>query len=288
MISRNILMTRTHNLNRMKFNFSQANAAARLFNIETIKNGQIHILSINNPEKRNALSGQMIQEMNATLDSIQKDNTMRVVILKSSTEGMFCAGADLKERLTVSNEDTENIVRGLRATFHRFYNIPVPVIACMDGPCLGGGLELALACDIRVATEQTKIGLPETGLGIIPGAGGTARLPRIVSPNIARELIYTGNILTPKQAKELNIINHVSTDFNTAYEQSIAIAEKICTKGPLAIRAAKRALNASNDLSLEDALKSEEQCYHTIVATEDRMEGLKAFVGKRKPEYQGK
>ena len=158
----------------------------------------------------------------------------------------------------------------------------------MDGPCLGGGLELALACDIRIATETTKIGLPETGLAIIPGAGGTARLPRIVSPNIARELIYTGTILTPAEALNYNLINHVTADFHTAYEKGIAIAEKICQKGPLAIRAAKKAMNASTDTTLEGALKSEEECYHTIVATEDRMEGLKAFVGKRKPEYKGK
>lgn len=179
-----------------KFCFSASTGS--LFTLETINDGKIHVLSINNPDKRNALSGQMIQEMNEAIDNIQEDQDMRAVILRSSTPGMFCAGADLKERLTVSNEDTEKIVRGLRATFHRVYNIPVPVIACMDGPCLGGGLELALACDIRVATEGTKLGLPETGLAIIPGAGGTARLPRIVSPNIARELIYTGAILTPE------------------------------------------------------------------------------------------
>lgn len=269
-----------------KFNFSAASGG--LFTLETINDGQIHVLRINNPEKRNALSGQLIQEMNDTIDVIQNDENMRAVILTSSTAGMFCAGADLKERLTVSNEDTENIVKGLRATFHRFYNIPVPVIACMDGPCLGGGLELALACDIRIATETSKIGLPETGLAIIPGAGGTARLPRIVSPNIARELIYTGSIISPDEAHNLRIVNHISKNHQSAYDLGVSIAEKICTKGPKAIRAAKRALNASNDLTLEGALKSEEECYHTIVNTEDRMEGLKAFVGKRKPTYQGK
>ena len=226
--------------------------------------------------------------MNEQLDSIQNDGKMRAVILRSSTAGMFCAGADLKERLSVSNEDTEKIVKGLRATFHRFYQLPVPVIACMDGPCLGGGLELALACDIRIATEGTKIGLPETGLAIIPGAGGTARLPRIVSPNIARELIFTGRILTPQEALNLNIINFVTKDFDSAYQQGLELADKICNKGPLAIRAAKRAMNSSTDLNIEGALISEEACYKTIVATEDRIEGLKAFVEKRKPSYKGK
>ena len=271
----------------IKFLFSRLKHEG-LFTLETVQDGKIGLLKINNPEKRNALSAEMIQEMNDALDFIQDDQDMRAVILKSSTPGMFCSGADLKERLKVSNEETEQIVMGLRKTFHRFYTIPVPTVACIDGPCFGGGIELAIATDIRIATQTTKIGFPETGLGIIPGAGGTARLPRIISPNKAKELILTGQVLSSNKAANLSIVNYVVEDYDEAYQKALELAEQVSKKAPLAIRAAKSAINASINLTLDEALVSEGEHYKTIVDTEDRIEGLKAFVEKRKPQYLGK
>jgi len=140
-----------------------------LFYTSELEGGKVQVLNLNNPKKRNALSGQMLKEMNDSLDALLNNNDMMAVILRSTIEGMFCAGADLKERLMMNNEQTEATVNGLRETFHKLYNLPVPVIACMDGPCLGGGLELGLACDIRISTDSSKFGLPELGLAIIPG-----------------------------------------------------------------------------------------------------------------------
>lgn len=260
-----------------------------LLTIESQNEGKLQIMNLNNPRKRNALSKQMLSEMNDALDSISTDNTIQTLILRSSTAGMFCAGADLKERIGYTNEQTEETVKGLRATFQRFTgDVKVPVIACMDGACLGGGLELAMACDLRVATTSSKIGLPETGLAIIPGAGGTARLPRLVGPAIAKELIFTGAILEPERALNLGIVNYVEEDYNAAFERCLALAKIMSQKGPLAIRAAKYALNFTLDRSLEDALKLEEEAYGRIVDTEDRIEGLTAFMEKRRPEYKGK
>ena len=230
----------------------------------------------------------MLLEMNDLLDQMKADKTTSAVILASSKEGMFCSGADLKERLTYTNEQTEETVKGLRSTFHKFYTLPMPVIACMDGMCLGGGLELALACDIRVSTRATQVGVPEVGLAIIPGAGGTARLPRLVGPGIAREMVFTGERYDTKFALEKGMVNFVEEDFELALERCKKLAKTISNKGPLAIRAAKLAMQGTLDCTLEDALKLEEQCYAKIVNTEDRIEGLKSFVEKRRPSYQGK
>ena len=258
-----------------------------LFFSETLRDGKLLILRLNNPKKRNALSKQMLTEMNESIDALIEDTQVQTVILSSSNPNMFCAGADLKERIGLTNEQTEETVKGLRSTFQRIYEIPVPVIACMDGFCLGGGLELALACDIRVATKGAKVGLTELNLAIIPGAGGTVRLPRLVGTGLAKELIYTGKILTAQEGHELGILNHVEEDFGLAFEKCVELADVIGKKGPVAVRAAKYALNQSNELGLADALKHEEASYRRILHTKDRLEGLNAFMDKRKPEYQG-
>lgn len=230
----------------------------------------------------------MLSELNEEITSLNTDLDVQAIILVSSNPGMFCSGADLKERLNLNNKETEATVKNLRDTFQRVFNLPVPTIACLDGMVLGGGLELALACDMRVTTSTSKLGLPETALAIIPGAGGTARLPRLVGPGLAKEIIFTGRILDAEEAQKFGVVNHVENGFEESWEKSKKLAVMIGKKGPKAVRQAKLALNGTLDVGIEEGLELERQCYGRIVATEDRLEGLASFMEKRKPVYKGK
>ena len=163
-----------------------------------------------------------------------------------------------------------------------------PTIAVVDGAALGGGTELALCTDIRVCTKDAIFGLPETGLAIIPGAGGTQRLPRLIGISKAKELIFTGDKVTADAALSMGLVNHVCQDFNLATEKAIEIAKKIGEKGPIAIRAAKKAIDGGEADDLKKGLELEDKQYQKVLNTEDRLEGLKAFAEKRKPVYHGK
>jgi methylglutaconyl-CoA hydratase len=244
------------------------------------------MFNMNRPSKRNALSRRLIDEFQAAME--EHRDTARCVILKSSVEKMFCAGADLSERKTMSEEEAKAFVRKLRATFTMFEQLPCPTIAVVDGPALGGGCELALCGDLRVATKQAIFGLPETGLAIIPGAGGTQRLSRLIGVSMAKELIFTGDRISADHAHRIGLTNHVSEDFEAATAKAVEIAEKIGTKGPIAIWAAKRAVHYGIELPLQEGLALEDECYQTILKTEDRLEGLRAFSEKRQPQYKGK
>lgn len=201
---------------------------------------------------------------------------------------MFCAGADLKERKTMNETEVKEFVRKLRATFTMLEEMPCPTISVIDGPALGGGCELSLCTDFRIATKDAILGLPETGLAIIPGAGGTQRLPRLIGVSLAKELIFTGERLSAERAKDIGLVNHVCNDFDEATLKAIEIAKLIGEKGPIAIRAAKRAISKGIEVDLKQGLEIEDECYKMIIDTEDRMEGLKAFAEKRKPNYKGK
>ncbi len=169
-----------------------------------------------------------------------------------------------------------------------FENIYCPTISVIDGACLGGGLELALCSDIRVATKSSTLGFPETSLAIIPGAGGTQRLPRLIGTSKAKELIYTGDKLTGEEAFKLGLVNHVESDFEAAYQRALTIAQKIGEKGPIAIKAAKQAISFGVHMDIRSALEFEGACYEKTIKTKDRLEGLRAFAEKRKPVYKGK
>ncbi|KAG0902131.1 hypothetical protein G6F34_002316 [Rhizopus arrhizus] len=164
--------------------------------------------------------------------------------------------------------------------------LPIPTIAAIDGPAFGGGLEMALSCDIRIAGPSSKMGLTETKLAIIPGAGGTQRLPRLIGVAKAKELIFTGEILDANKAKEYGIVNHSAND--SAYEKSLELAKSILPQGPIAIRMAKLAIDRGAHLDMDSGLEIEQSYYAQVIPTEDRLEGLKAFKEKRKPMYKGK
>lgn len=247
-------------------------------------------LSMNRPRARNALGKGLVAAMGETLEELRFDPSCRAVVLRSENPGMFCAGADLKERAQMPVEEVGPFVSKLRSLVSSFETLPMPVIAAIDGAALGGGLEMALACDIRVAAEDAKMGLVETRLAIIPGAGGTQRLPRVVGPAKAKELIFTAAIIDGVEAERIGLANQVVSQNDSgdaATEAALALAEKIVPNGPVAVRMAKLAVGKGVEVSLESGLAFEQTCYAQVIPTKDRLEGLAAFREKRKPAYTG-
>lgn len=250
----------------------------------------ITVISLNRPQAKNSFSRSLVETFEHVIDELEHDNGSRCVILRSSSPGIFCAGADLKERKTMSPDDASAFVTSLRELLITLEQLPMPSIAALDGHAIGGGLEMALACDMRTAAENTKLGLVETRLAIIPGAGGTQRLPRILSPALAKELIFTSRVLNGKEAKDFGIVNHVVPQNETgdaAYQRALQIAEEILPNGPVGVRMAKLAIDKGIQVDLNTGYSIEEICYSQVVPTKDRLEGLQAFAEKRKPVYKG-
>lgn len=246
----------------------------------------IVIITLNRPESANALSRELLHFLYEALNDMKLQHNLRTVIITGAGDKVFCAGADLKERAGMNEWEVRETIKLIGDTISAVENLPVPVIAAINGSAFGGGLELALACDIRIASETATMGLTETSLGIIPGGGGTQRLPRLVGIATAKELIYTARRLNAKTAKDLRIISQVS-----APQQLLAdakrLAEEIVVNAPLALKAAKSAINQGIDTDLKTGLQIEQKCYQTTLQTRDRLEGLSAFKEKRKPIFKG-
>ncbi|XP_012256747.1 methylglutaconyl-CoA hydratase, mitochondrial [Athalia rosae] len=254
------------------------------------KDNGIAVLGLNRPESKNALGKSLVAQFYESLATIKADNNIRTVIVRSMVPKVFCAGADLTERASMDPKEVTEFVTSLRKLMNTVESLPTPVITAIDGVALGGGLELALASDIRTAASEAKMGLVETKLAIIPGAGGTQRLPRIVGPAIAKELIFTGKILDGEQAGRLGIVNHVlpqNRDGDAAYQAALSIAREILPNGPIGVRLAKVAISQGVEVPLEDGFEIEKKCYTQLLDTEDRIEGLAAFKAKRVPVYRG-
>lgn len=218
---------------------------------------------------------------------------LRCLILESSSPAAFCAGADLIERRTMSESEVVDFLFRLRKLVGKLADFPVPTIAVLQGSALGGGLELALACDFRVGggkstSEKTRIGFPETHLGIIPGAGGTQRAPRLIGLSRAKELVYTGKLLDTREAHEWGIIDHLADEDEEAMQRALRLAQSMTRSAPLALASAKKAMTIGADLELEKALDWEESCYEVLLPTQDRREALIAFAEKRKPKFVGR
>ena len=253
--------------------------------VEKLDNGLV-IFNLNREKSRNALSRLLVTQLE---DAIHDNfDTARCVIVKSQAPGMFCAGADLKERKDMQEQEVRHFLRKMKLTFLLLENMACPTISIIDGPAMGGGLELSLCTDMRIATKGAKMSLPETGLAIIPGAGGTQRLPRLIGMSKAKELIFTGDLVPPEEAVRIGLVNHVADDFDKAFEKAKQIAAKIGDKGPIAIKAAKQAISYGMNVDLRTGLELEDACYQKVIPTEDRLEGLKSFAEKRKPQYKGK
>lgn len=232
----------------------------------------------------------LVSSLGDIVSDLAHNKSVRCVILRSLVPGVFCAGADLKERATLTPAEVSRFVTTLRQLLCSIEALPMPVIGAIDGVALGGGLEMALACDIRTTSCEAKMGLVETRLAIIPGAGGTQRLPRILSPALAKELIFTARVFNGSEAHQMGICNHAveqNGDGNAAYLKALAIAAEILPNGPIGVRMAKKAIDKGVQVDLGTGYAIEEACYAQVIPTQDRLEGLKAFAQKRKPQYKG-
>jgi methylglutaconyl-CoA hydratase len=246
----------------------------------------IVLVALDRPAARNALGRQLLAEFRAALATLAKDSSARVLIVHSLVPGVFCAGADLKERAGMSPEEAATFVQGIRAAFTELERLPMPVIAALEGAAFGGGLELALAADLRVAGADATMGLVETALAIIPGGGGTQRLPRLIGVSKAKELIFTARRIGAEEGNRLGLLDRL-VPARQALAAALVLAREILPNGPVALRLAKKAVNQGLDLDLASGLALEEACYAQVIPTRDRLEGLAAFRDKRKPEYRG-
>jgi len=252
------------------------------------RRGPLAIWTIDRPDRRNALSRAVVREIGRLSREARSDGTLRAIILTGTGELAFCAGADLKERQGMNEEDVRDFLSLYRVSFRDLDQLPIPTIAAINGVAFGGGLELALACDFRVAARHAEIGLTETSLGIIPGAGGTQRLVRAIGAAKAKELIIFAKRLKAQEAAALGVINRVADEGQSALDAAIAMAEPLLTAAPIAIAAALEAVDSASDLVLEDGLSFERACYERTLVSEDRLEALAAFAAKRKPVFRGK
>lgn len=276
---------------------------AQLSTLDSVKNNEqckleylggdnkgIAVISMNRPEAKNALGKQFLREFSDCAEVVKFDRSLRVVILRSLVKGVFCAGADLKERAKMTDAETGPFVAGLRASVSEVANLPMPVIAAIDGYALGGGLEVALACDIRIASDDSKMGLVETRLAIIPGGGGTQRLTRAIGPAKAKELIFAARMFTGKEGEQMGVVNHSveqNSEGDAGYQRALKLAQEILPQGPVALRAAKFAINRGMEVDISSGLSFEEAGYSQVISTKDRIEGLMAFKEKRPPRYSG-
>lgn len=252
------------------------------------KRGGAAVVTIDRPDRRNALSRQTLRDLGRAGRELSSDDSVRVIIVTGAGDAVFCAGADLKERQGFTNEDVRHQVGLYRTELASLDHSPKPVVAAISGAALGGGLELALICDLRVASPNARIGLPETTLGIIPGAGGTQRLPRIVGEARAKEMILLGRPLDAAQALDWGLVNRVSPEGVSVVDDAIAWLEPIVNGAPIAQAAALAAIDDSFDSTLEQGLALERVHYDETLRSEDRNEALKAFAEKRKPAFKGR
>lgn len=254
--------------------------------IQSIRDDGIGVIVLDQPQKSNALSIDLLKELQQTLQLYREDPSIHCIIITGSGEKAFCAGADLKERLNMTPKQVGEAVRLIKETISMIDQMPQPTIASINGAAFGGGLELALACDIRVASHQAKLGLTETSLGIIPGAGGTQRLPRLIGISKAKELIFMACRIDAGEALQIGLINQIA-ELEELENVSLSMARQIAANAPIAVKEAKKAIERGMETDLAHGLQIEEMSYQITIPTKDRMEGLKAFKEKRKPVYTG-
>jgi enoyl-CoA hydratase/carnithine racemase len=252
------------------------------------RHGAVGVLRIDRPERRNALSRLTLMELGRLGRELVADPAIRAIVVTGAGDKVFCAGADLKERQSFSNEDVRVQVGLYRSELGVLDKSPKPVIAALNGSAFGGGLELALLCDLRVAAPTALLGLPETTLGIIPGAGGTQRLPRVVGETRAKEMILLGRPLTAAKALEWGLVNRVSPEGVDVVSDTIEYIKPIAEGAPIAQAAALAAIDDALDVELARGLQLERVHYDETLRSSDRLEALAAFAEKRSPRFQGK
>jgi enoyl-CoA hydratase len=245
------------------------------------------VITLNRPDKLNALNKQMFDDLDDAFKTIELDNTIKALILTGAGEKAFAAGADIKE-LHESNEYSGKLFSEYGSyVMKRLSLLRIPTIAAVNGFALGGGCELTMACHMRFASEKAKFSQPEVNLGIIPGYGGTQRLPRLVGAAKAFELILTGNMIDAKEAERLGLVNQVFPP-EELLDETEKFVRLILSKGPKAVEAAIKCINASDDISLLEGMEYESRMFGEVCGTEDFKEGTKAFLEKRNPEFRDK
>jgi enoyl-CoA hydratase/carnithine racemase len=245
------------------------------------------VLTLNRPQVMNSFNFAMLQALKEQIEALQFKEGIRVIIITGSGNKAFCAGADLKERTTMDDMQVKEFIFTIRNLFTTIELLNKPVIAAVNGVALGGGTELTLACDIRIAASNASMGLTETRLAIIPGAGGTQRLPRLIGRGKAKELIFTGRRVDAREALQIGLVNRICEQ-GDLLDECRQMAAMICETGPIAIEQAKYAINYGLETDLHTGLGIESNAYWVTIPTEDRLEGLAAFKEKRKPIYKGK
>lgn len=249
--------------------------------------GGVARVRLNRPKVLNALNGEVFEELEDLFISINKDSSIRVLVISGEGGRAFAAGADILGMKDQTQITVRPMVETSMRALHLLETMPTVSIAAVNGYALGGGCELAMACDMRIAADDAKFGLPETGLGIIPGSGGTQRLSRLIGAAKAKELIFTGDTISADEAERIGLVNKV-VPAEKLNEETEKIVKKILKKGPIAIRAAKEAIYAGCQMDIESGLRNEMNIFVPLFATEDQKEGMTAFAEKRPPVYKDK
>ncbi len=258
-------------------------------NYETItyeKNGKIGILRINRPQALNAINSQMLGELEELLEEVDSDRDLRVLIITGSGEKAFVAGADIVEISNFTAEQARDFAKTGQRVFRRLEIMKIPVIAAVNGFALGGGTELACACDFIYAADNAKFGQPEVLLGLMPGFGGTQRLSRFVGLAKAREMIYTGSQIKSKEAFEIGLVNKICAP-DKLMDEVLAVATTIAGRAPLGIAGSKEAINDGYDVAIDKGMEFECDMFSDLFESDDVKEGTKAFIDKREPQFNG-
>ena len=251
-------------------------------NIILENEGKTALIRINRPESLNALNHKTIQELSNAFENLNNDSSVRVIILTGSGEKSFVAGADIKEFADFGTNEAENLARnGQQTLFNKIENLNKPVIAAVNGFALGGGLELAMACHIRYASENAKLGLPEVTLGLIPGYGGTQRLPQLVGKGLANEIIFSAKMISAERAKEIGLVNEVFSS-EELLTKTKELASLIARNSPMGI---SKAIAAVNLAGTQEGFEAEIKSFGELFEMEDKKEGVAAFLEKRKPVF---
>ncbi len=248
------------------------------------RRGRVGLVTLNRPQALNALNQVLLSELAQALNAFDADEGVGAIVLTGG-ERAFAAGADIREMAEAGEAEMRQ--KGFVDLFDGLWRIKKPLVAAVSGFALGGGCELALACDIILASETARFGLPEVTIGVIPGAGGTQRLTHIVGKYLAMEMILNNRHLTAAEAAQLGLVNRV-LPVKRILDESIALAESLAARAPLAARAAKQAINQAFEGSLSEGLSEERDLFYHLFATEDQKEGMRAFLEKRKPDWKGK
>ena len=255
-------------------------------NVLIEKKGKIGIVTVNRPQQMNSMNSLTRSELAEAFNFLESDKDIAVILLTGSEGKAFIAGADIKEFLNQTLETEKQLEEDWIVTTI-ISNLKKPVIAVIDGFCLGGGLELAMSCDLRIASDRSKLGQPEINIGIIPGAGGTQRLTRLIGEGRAMEMILTGRMITAEEAFSYGIVNFVYNS-DDLMDEAIQIANTIGEKSKYAVERAKKSVKAVSEMNLKDGLKLEREMFIECLNSEDGEEGITAFIEKRKPNFKGK